>query len=173
LMAIPIAVGYLCARVASASARGNDARNWAAWLSTAEGSETVLIGFAVLIMSIGLALTTSRSGILALAVALAVARWHVLRMLGTTGRRLLLLLYLPLLLLTAVAWAGGGKIAARFEDATYGNRIPIALDALRLARRFPLTGTGLNTYGTATLAYQTVIPDVHLAQAHNDYVQLV
>ena len=38
---------------------------------------------------------------------------------------------------------------------------------------FPLVGTGLNTYGTATIFYQTVNLDQHFAQAHNDYLQLL
>ncbi len=34
-------------------------------------------------------------------------------------------------------------------------------------------GTGLNTYGAATLFYQTVEPTTHFAEAHNDYLQLL
>ena len=42
----------------------------------------------------------------------------------------------------------------------------------RIIRDFPLTGTGLNTFGTATLAYQVSHLDMHYAEAHNDYLQL-
>src|SRR6185503_18460439 len=37
---------------------------------------------------------------------------------------------------------------------------------------FWLTGTGLNTYGVATPFYQTSMPEFHLREAHNDYLQL-
>jgi O-antigen ligase len=36
-----------------------------------------------------------------------------------------------------------------------------------------LTGTGLNTYGTATVLYQTGSREVHFQEAHNDYLQLL
>jgi O-antigen ligase len=42
-----------------------------------------------------------------------------------------------------------------------------------MAGRFPLVGTGLNTYGAATLFYQTVDLKQHFAEAHNDYLQLL
>jgi len=39
-------------------------------------------------------------------------------------------------------------------------------------RMFPLTGTGLNTYGTAMLLFQEHDLSRHYAEAHNDYLQL-
>src|SRR5207253_1103441 len=39
--------------------------------------------------------------------------------------------------------------------------------------RFPLTGTGLNTYGVATILYQRHDLEHHYEQAHNDYLQLM
>jgi O-antigen ligase len=77
-------------------------------------------------------------------------------------------------LIAAIGWAGVDQIALRFaSDTQFGNRGPIWMDTLRIARKFPLFGTGFNTYGTSTLLYQTVIPDVHLREAHNDYLQLL
>ena len=38
---------------------------------------------------------------------------------------------------------------------------------------FPLTGTGLNTFGTAMLVYQTGSRGVHFQEAHNDYLQII
>jgi len=42
-----------------------------------------------------------------------------------------------------------------------------------VVRDFPLLGTGLNTYSPAMLLYQTRNPGFHMAQAHNDYLQLL
>lgn len=33
------------------------------------------------------------------------------------------------------------------------------------------TGTGPNTYGAATLFYQTTLPGLHLREAQNEYLQ--
>ena len=41
------------------------------------------------------------------------------------------------------------------------------------SRAFLGTGSGLNTYGVATLLYPAVVPAHHLREAHNDYLQLV
>jgi O-antigen ligase len=42
----------------------------------------------------------------------------------------------------------------------------------RIVRDFPVTGTGLNTFGIATLAYQTRFTDMHFGEAHNEYLQV-
>jgi len=118
--------------------------------------------------------TTSRSGLLGLVAALTISGWLVARHHRTVSRRVVATVFIAFVLFAAVGWAGVDRIALRFaSDASFGNRGPIWMDTLRIARRFPLFGTGLNTYGTSTLLYQSVIPDVHLAEAHNDYLQLV
>lgn len=58
------------------------------------------------------------------------------------------------------------------DTATSGGRLPISHDTLRIASEFWLTRTGLNTYGVATLFYQTSLPGRHLREAHNEYLQL-
>ena len=46
-------------------------------------------------------------------------------------------------------------------------------DGWDVVRDFPFFGTGLNTYSDAMLFYQQRNPGFHLAQAHNDYVQVL
>jgi O-antigen ligase len=75
----------------------------------------------------------------------------------------------------AVDWAGLDKVVARFDAAdTAGlsGRIPIWRAATSMAADFWSTGSGLNTYGIATLFYPAVVPAHHLREAHNDYLQL-
>jgi O-antigen ligase len=47
-------------------------------------------------------------------------------------------------------------VIQRFQGATpdIGGRLGIWQDTLRIIQDFPLTGTGLNTYGIAMLRYQ-------------------
>src|SRR5204863_9327855 len=45
-------------------------------------------------------------------------------------------------------------------------------DAATVASDFRTTGTGLNTYGVATLFYERGNSPMHFAEAHNDYLQL-
>src|SRR5262249_23516854 len=54
----------------------------------------------------------------------------------------------------------------------FNNRLGAWHDARNIAQQFPLTGTGLGTYGFATLFYQKHDLLQHYEQAHNDYLQL-
>jgi O-antigen ligase len=79
------------------------------------------------------------------------------------------------LVAVAVGWTGVDTVAARLgsgDVATINERLPIWRDGWHIASDFWLTGTGLNTFGVATLFYQTSLPGWHLREAHNDYLQL-
>lgn len=177
LMAVPVAFGLLLAGVARGMAGVRpDWRTRLIWLSSREASLTILIGTATAVMAISLVLTMSRSGMVAFAASLAVASWFAIRRLPGESKRMMAVIYLACVLAIAVGCVGGETIAARFATANPANineRLPIWQDTWPMVRDFWLTGTGLNTYGVATLLYQTAQPDVHLREAHNDYLQLL
>jgi hypothetical protein len=177
LMALPFALGYFGARVARGMRQVKPGwRNRLVWFSSADASETILIGFAVLLMALALTLTMSRSGMVGLLAALVVSGWFIARRQATGSRRAFVVGYLIFVALAAAGWTGFDRIAARFAangTADIGGRFGIWGDTWRLAGRFPLVGTGLNTYGAATIFYQTVEPTIHFVEAHNDYLQLL
>ena len=178
LMAMPTTVGYLIARTTHGMRRvRRDWRSRIVWLSSLEASETILIAFAVLLMALGLTMSMSRSGTLGLIGALMLSAFFVIRhRAASAARRGILATYFVVVAITAVGWAGVDRLMARFgenDPLTFGNRTGIWSDSLRIVSDFPVFGTGLNTYGVATLFYQTVMPDKHVAQAHNDYLQLL
>jgi len=151
-----------------------DRRSRIIWLSTREASQVILIGAAAVVMAVSLVLTMSRSGIGAFAVSVTITSWFALRRLRGGSRRMMVA-YLACILVIAIGSVGSETLAARFASANPGNineRLPIWRDTWAMARDFWLTGTGLNTYGVATLLYQTAEPDVHLREAHNDYLQI-
>jgi O-antigen ligase len=85
--------------------------------------------------------------------------------------------YVACLAFVTVVWTGLPAVAARFSYDTapspiaLGGRVDLWNDALDVMRRFPLTGTGLNTYTIVTPFYQerdTPTSD----EVHNDYLQL-
>jgi O-antigen ligase len=72
-------------------------------------------------------------------------------------------------------WAETAILAARFASAdtsSLGGRVPIWAASLRMLGDFWIAGSGLNTYGVATLFYPAVVPGYHLREAHNDYLQI-
>ena len=177
LMAIPVVLAYFCARVARAMRNGEPGwRHRLIWLSSAEATGTVLVGFAALVMSLGLAMTLSRSGILGLMAAVAISGFFIGRKQVAASRRIVVTAYLALLLIVAIGWTGIERYTSRFMDAdvaTFGNRAGVWNDTWRIVQRFPLTGTGLNTYGDASVVYQTADLHLHFEEAHNDYLQLL
>jgi hypothetical protein len=167
LMALPLTFGLLCASAARITPRfATDWRHRILWWSSPEASRVLLLAAAAAVMSLSLVLTMSRSGMLALAAAIWITSWWALwRLPAGSGRWVLFV----------VGWAGVDALAARFSaanPATVNERLPIWRDTWQIVTDFWLTGSGLNTYGVATLFYQTSVAGFHLREAHNDYLQL-
>jgi O-antigen ligase len=176
LMNLPVAIGYFHALTAA----NRDQRTWGwrrrlLWFSSNEAHEILLVGAAILVMAFALVMTLSRSGIgiflfvLAMAGSLATRR-HVAR-----WERKLALASLSALAVVAVTWVGIDAVTARFvalPGSGLGGRVGIWRDTLQIVKDFPLTGSGLNTYGTAMLYYQTFGFPAYFPWAENDYLQL-
>ncbi len=177
LMVIPISVGYFSA-LAARGLKGVKP-NWRsrlAWLSSVDANRAVLVGFAILFMTLSLVLTLSRSGVTCLIVALAISTMVVLRRQNRWSKRVTVIGLVVATGLIGVTTTGADAIAARFNrvDATLDGRLFAWRDAWNVIEAFPLTGTGLNTYGTSMLFYQSFHRgSVHFAEAHNDYLQLL
>lgn len=176
LMALPVTCGLLCASVARAApARERDWRHRILQLSHPAMNRVLLVGAAAAVMSLSLVLTMSRSGIVAFVLALALTTWSAVRRLPPGAGRVMLAGYFACLVLAVIGWAGVDALAARFGEAdpiTINERLPIWRDTWRVISDFWMTGSGLNTYGVTTLFYQTSVPEYHLREAHNDYLQL-
>ncbi len=175
LMALPLAIGYFGAMVARGMRGAKPGwRERMVWFSSRDANQAVLVGFAIFVMGLSLVMTLSRSGITCFMIALAISGVAVVRHQVGRSTRAFVVSYLVFVAILTVSWAGVDAIAARFQggDWTLEGRLFAWKDALRIFRAFPWTGTGLNTYGTATLFYQTFQTEtVHFAEAHNDYLQ--
>jgi O-antigen ligase len=176
LMALPVTLGLACAGFARAMQGVRP--NWRArlmWFSSPDASRIVLTAAAALLMALSLVLTMSRSGITSFAVAVAMTGVFVVRRQWGRSRTTIAVAYLLLLPAVAFGWAGADLIASRFSGADWSDlnaRRGAWADAVAVSSRFPLTGTGLNTYGVATVLYQRHDLERHYDQAHNDYLQL-
>jgi O-antigen ligase len=176
LMAIPLALGYFCAALSRATAAVRPSvRDWLLWLSSPDASRAVQAVFGVMLMGLALMLTLSRSGMLSLTVALIVCGYiAVRRQSGALGRSVVFGC-LTITSLLIVLWVGVDAIVARFaarDTVALGGRLPIWQVGVRMLEDFWLTGSGLNTYGVATLFYSAAVPGFHLREAHNDALQL-
>ena len=177
LMAVPLVVGYVVAQITRGIAGAKPGwRNLALWFSTPEARRAVLAGFSALVMVFALVWTASRSGVTCLLVALVLWALHILRYRGISIAKRLAFGLLMVVGLAVAGWAAMGVALVRFEDADLGLAMRQGLwrDAWRIHEMFPAFGTGFNTYGTATVLYQTYRADtLHFVEAHNDYLQIL
>ena len=151
--------------------------NWRRLVSSPDASETLLTGFAMVVMATTIIVTVSRSGFLCLVSAIVLFGGWVLNRQASGSRRAIGAAHLVLVLFMGAAWGGVDAVLRRFQvvEPGFGGRLGIWQDTLRIIHDFPLVGTGLNTYGIAMLHYQTfTTPGSELAiEAHNDYLQLI
>jgi O-antigen ligase len=135
----------------------------------------LLMGTAVVLGAISLFWIVSRSAITSFGITMALFAWLVLkRQPMSTGKRTFVLGVLAVVPLAGVAWRGVDVLARWFVDErSLLSRIDAWRDGWHVVRDFPVLGTGLNTYSPAMFVYQQGNPGFHMAQAHNDYLQLL
>ena len=177
IMALPLGLGYFCGRAGKAiGGVQSDWRQRVLWFSSTEANLLMLLAMALLLMSVSIVLTLSRAGIACFIVALALMGLWALAGLGRISRKLLAVAGFLLLSVIVISWVGVDTIAWRFLDTDWvhwNERREPWIDAMHIVRAFPLVGTGFNTYGVATLLYQTTRLQLHFAEAHNDFLQIV
>jgi O-antigen ligase len=175
-MATCVATGMLCARVEVALDRVKPGlRNRVVWLATPEVNQLILVAVSIVVMTIALVWTMSRSGIVSLTCAVACFVWLLARRRGVgLTRRIVVMVALCLVPLASLAWRGVDRLASWFADTTdLLGRVAAWHDGWHVVRDFPVVGTGIDTFSDAMLLYQKSNLGVHLAQAHNDYLQLL
>ncbi len=175
MMGLPLVIGYFSAGMSKAM--GGVRPGWHSrvlWLSSPEANKLLLVAVAAILMGLALVLTFSRSGVSCFALALLLSGWFICRGQAAGTRRTLRLAYVVLVALVGIGWAGVAAIAKEFGKASWndlGGRLRAWDDGLRIVSDFGLTGTGMNTYSTATLLYSEGDAG-RFAHAHNDYLQL-
>lgn len=175
LMALPLALG-LALGTAERGLRhvSGGWRSTLLWLSSPGGGRLQLLLLAVLIMGASLLLTRSRSGLGCLVIALMLASIAARRRFASRHARLAAVGSLVIVFAVVLAWAGGdlaARVTSQMDSVELRQRI--WSDSAAIIRDFPLAGTGLNTFGTAMLSYQTSNRDLHFQETHNDYLQIL
>jgi len=137
-------------------------------------------GFATLLALASVALSGSRSGVacvllemvLLLAVAL-LAQYRQNRLHNPVPALAFSFLCAALL----AAWIMPQEVTAHLQsavhvqDASFEQRMTMARDSLQIFRAHPLAGTGLGSFETAYPEFQTLVTDLRVDHAHNDYAE--
>jgi len=177
LMAIPVTLGLACAGLASAArTTRSDWRSRVLWFASRDANHIVWATICAFAMSVALVLTLSRSGILVFFLTMLMIAALLMRRRagGHWALRALGVAIVLMLALGVFALTGLEPVARRFATGPgLSGRQFGWFGAIRIARAFPITGSGINTYKTAMLFYSTRAPDgPYWDAAHDDYLQI-
>src|SRR5206468_6410191 len=171
VMAIPLTVGYLIARV-----RARRDRSGAIDVDSAFDATTAWLVAASCLMLGALLGSLSRSGMTAGAVGLATLVWLSRKRIGRR-RAGWLIVTLVAMAAVAAAYVNVGALADRVGDALatgIGGRRAIWRETWAMAKNFWLTGIGAGAYERGMLIYQTSPrQDFYFNHAHNEYLQIL
>lgn len=170
LMVIPLSMGFLFSREA---ARMGRYRGWRPWLSTLDG-KTVLIGFGVIVMVLGLLFSASRMGIISLLLSFSLISlfFRGFRKEGAFGRGSILILGLAILW---AAWIGFDAVINRFFTTSedFKGRWAFWVNTFQIYKDFPVFGSGLGTFFQVFPMYRSFHTTGLVTHAENDFLQLL
>jgi O-antigen ligase len=149
-------------------------------LSTRYASRIALLVFMLVVISGSVCMSLSRGGFASIIMAISVV--YLLSVMGTgiTQRKTVIALLAIMILAGGAALTGPGPLFERTKnllndanDPINNCRLRTVMDTTRMARDFPLLGTGFGTFERIFPLYQTCIPEYRFRHAHNDWVQLL
>ena len=135
--------------------------------------------FVVFLALVSVSLSGSRAGLISLAVEFGRVGVRVLAG-GIDHKRVLVTgILIAVLAGGFFYWLDPGDVLGRWKqvasqpELALGNRQKIALDSLHMSRDHLLHGVGLGAFQIAYTPYQSVVTDLTIDYAHNDYVQFL
>ena len=142
-------------------------------------SEHILLGFSSLLVALSVFLSLSRGGTVSLCISSGLCFLLIARKQGpfrSSGITVVLLIFL---LLISVGWFGWKPIFKEFENIRNDkgeiteNRPIYWKDSVTAFKDFPITGTGMGTFGNIYPKYQSKSFGRRLTHAHNDYLEFL
>jgi len=169
LMVIPLSMGFFFSRE---SLHGPRFQGWRQRLSSLDG-KTLLIGFGIIVMILGLIFSASRMGILSLLLSFTLISILFKNPQRGKGFSKTALLILGLGVLWAL-WIGLDAVIGRFfnvsEDLKW--RWTTWEDTLKVVKDYPILGTGLGTFRQIFPIYKSFHMRRFVSHAENDFLQL-
>ena len=175
-MAIPLGMGLLLYTAPNVKTLPETplSLKMARFLASEKFVPYALLFLLVLMMAAALFMTFSRGGILAFICSSLFFAWITYRR-RSLRRKTGLLAILAAVIFAAVVLAAWDRLEERFADLEedHISRLSVWQDSLGIMRDYPISGTGLGTFESAYMRYQTTMPRLLFDHAHNDYVEII
>ncbi|PWT93161.1 MAG: hypothetical protein C5B54_02300 [Acidobacteria bacterium] len=174
-LSLPLLISLVVGRIAQLKTlRGNLFSRLGHALET-EGSQILLILLLIVLVSVGLIFSLSRSGISFALISLVVFLILYRRATERLSRRTYLVVGIVATVALAV-WIGLNPLAERFLKIgenweEEGARWQVWVDTFRMFLHFPLFGTGAGTFQDIFPMYRSFVADIFYRYAHKDYLQ--
>jgi O-antigen ligase len=178
-MAILLGFGLLLTQKEKRSPLSNENSGWVSWQekSSAEHLEPLFrrftLLFFLLLLTVGLIFTGSRGGMASLVVGFTIMgllfwgqRWQ-------KAHVILVAIFLAVAVLYSL-FLGSAQVLSRFQEAGAEIRYSAFKGALAIFGQFPLTGSGLATFGDLFYRYEPAsLKGAYFLQTHSDWLQLL
>jgi O-antigen ligase len=182
LLVIPMSIGFFFSRpfhqhVHSISGTiplivPSLSKDWRTWLSSLDG-KSLLLGFGIILMILGLLFSASRMGIISLLLSFTLISllFRDTRNDRRVSAKSVLILGLALLW---AAWIGLDAVINRFFSASEDFKIrwEIWRNTYQILKDFPLFGSGLGTFVQVFPMYRSFHLQGLVTHAENDFLQL-
>lgn len=169
LMVIPLSVGFLLAREASQTVHF---KGWRHRLVSLDG-KTILLGFGLILMILGLLFSASRMGIISLLLSITLISFFSGQHHREQKFSRSTVLIFSLALLWA-AWIGLDAVISRFFSTSedFKMRWIFWVNTFQIFKDFPLLGSGLGTFAQIFPMYRSFHIRGFVTHAENDFLQL-
>ncbi len=180
-MVVPLTIGLIIARLDFFALGGRGLRDRLVQMSAKGAAQNLLLALAVVVMSLGVLFSRSRSGVVVLGLTfllfLLLIVFHFTRGGDPRQRWARNFVRGTLAAVTALALLlGVGATIQRFslDNLLHEGRPATWSNTARIVHDFPLFGTGLGTFVTTYPAYETMDgPELVMTHAHNDYLEIL
>jgi O-antigen ligase len=132
-----------------------------------------LLLFVLLLITLGLIFTGSRSGMGALVIGFGIMGMLIWGQRWKRGNLVVIAVFLAAAVIYSLV-LGSGQSLTRFQDLGDSGRYYAFSAALQIFRQFPLLGSGLSTFGEVFYQYEPAsLKSVYFIYAHSDWLQLL
>ena len=138
----------------------------------------ILIGMSALLIIVSIFVSLSRGGMISTCLSLGIFTFLLFRRKISRGNSLFLILIIMAAALS-VGWFGWDQILERFASlkkasgVIHEGRLDFWKDSLHIIRDFKLTGSGLGSFIHIYPPYKSLVDNMALSHAHNDYIELL